>query len=236
MSFIFRNCKRFLVKLSPAFYASRNKLYVDFTNKHLESTANQKSLKMLDVGGSDGSLASLSYESLASIGFNVFVVVLDLSSKALRDGKTVHSVLNYICGDVTHLPFNPNAFDIVCSYSVFEHLDKPKDAAKEMARVSKGLCVVQIPNMRFFIEPHTKTPFLFLFPSLVRTKIVQITGIPYFLNFNVTPANLIRWFKQAKFDLTDNLDIYHTAWTRLFRTPQGYLYAFSHINMGRGIH
>ena len=205
---------------------------MDFTSRQLKAAPKQKSLMMLDVGGSDGSLAWLSHESLLSVGISVSLVVLDLSLTSLQKGRKIYSDLCFIRGDVTHLPFKPNAFDVVCSYSVFEHLERPDSAAREMARASSSLCIVQIPNMHYIIEPHTKTPLLHLFPSLVRKKIGQVTGVPYLLNFNASPSNLTSWFRQAKFNVADALDVYHAKWTRLLRIPQGYLYAFKSQKTG----
>jgi 2-polyprenyl-3-methyl-5-hydroxy-6-metoxy-1,4-benzoquinol methylase len=226
MSFIFKTCRRFLVKLSPAFTGSRNTLYVDFAHRHLKEKVNQKSLNLLDAGGSDGYLAYLISKRLVAANFSIFAVVLDSPLSFLKVGRKKHKTLNFVCGDVNHLPFRPSIFDTVCSFSVFEHLNQPQAAVKEMTYVSKGLCVVQIPNMHYFIEPHTKVPFLYLFPTLVREKIERITQSPYFLNFNVLPVNLTDWFSRLNFSLVDFSEVYYAKWTMLFRVPQGYLNVF----------
>jgi 2-polyprenyl-3-methyl-5-hydroxy-6-metoxy-1,4-benzoquinol methylase len=227
LSFVFKTCKQFLVKLSPSFTNSRSNLYVDFACRHLKSKANEKPLNLLDVGGSDGYLARQIYKKIAAAKFNVFVIVLDSSISFIRSGKKKQRSLNFVCADVNHLPFKPDTFDMVSSFSVFEHLILPQAAVKEMVFVSRGLCVVQIPNMHYFVEPHTKAPLLYLLPRVIRAKIVQVTSIPFHLNFDVIPENLTGWFGQANYDLIDFLEIYHAKWTRLFRMPQGYLYAFN---------
>jgi ubiquinone/menaquinone biosynthesis C-methylase UbiE len=106
LSFIFRIFRKFLVKLSPAFQASRDRLYVDFTVKNL--TQNVNPIKMLDVGGADGRLGRLSYEALTSLGYEAFVVVLDRNFRALCRGKKLHGFPEYVCGDANHLPFKPS--------------------------------------------------------------------------------------------------------------------------------
>jgi 2-polyprenyl-3-methyl-5-hydroxy-6-metoxy-1,4-benzoquinol methylase len=227
LSFVFKTCKQFLVKLSPSFTNSRSNLYVDFACRHLNSKANEKSLNLLDVGGSDGYLASQIYKKIVATKFNVFLIVLDSSISFIRSGKKQQRKIDFVCADVNHLPFKQDTFDMVCSFSVFEHLILPQAAVKEMVYVSRGLCVVQIPNMHYFVEPHTKAPLLYLLPRVIRAKIIRATSIPYLLNFDVIPKNLTGWFRQANYELTDFLDVYHARWTRLFRVPQGYLYAFN---------
>jgi len=234
LSFVFRILRRFIVKLSPAFQASRNRLYVEFTVRNIASFMFQRnSIRILDVGGSDGSLAKLSYRTLGCVGYEAFVVVLDKNSAELRRGKKLHEFLEYVCGDANHLPFKPRVFDVVCSYSLLEHLKLPWRAVEEMASASEGLCIMQIPNLRYFIEPHTKTPLLFLFPHIVRERIVQITVPDIHLEFSVSYANLTRRFKHAGFVTVSCLRVHHAKWTKVLKIPQGFLLSFQRVHQFR---
>lgn len=225
MSFVFKLFRRLLVKLSPAFYDSRNRLYTDFTVQALKPKG-AVSIRLLDAGGYDGALADICRKNLAGQGLNVFAVVLDFSVQALNRGHRVYRDLNFVCADFNHMPFKAGSFDLVCSISVFEHLSAPEKAVGEIAFVSRGSCIIQIPNMQYFVEPHTKTPFLFLLPDFAKKKVGQLTGVPYLLNFSVCPASLTRNFQQAAFGLTKYFEVYHAGWTRLLRFPQGYLMRF----------
>ena len=55
---------------------------------------------------------------------------------------------------VYHLPFPDNTFDLVFGSNLLHHLDRPDQAVREMARVSRNYVVVS--------EPNNKNPILFL--------------------------------------------------------------------------
>jgi len=223
LSALFRICHRFLAKLSPLLESSRNELYTQYTLHRLDFFTGRDHFFLLDVGGYDGRLTHKSCEKLTNMGFNVNAIILDLDSKALHSGKRQHKSFDYVCADANHLPFQDCVFDLVSAYSFFEHLDDPQIAINEIALVSKGDCIVQIPNMHYFIEPHTKFPLLFIFPTFAKKKIAETLGVSGTLNFKVLPVTLTVWFKQASFDLIGASKIYHAKWSRLFGLPQGYL-------------
>ena len=70
-------------------------------------------------------------------------------------GKRIAQQLNlevaYVVGDVRHLPFRADSFDVVFSYSVLQHLDKQvvQNALEQMARVNAagGSIRVQMANV-----------------------------------------------------------------------------------------
>jgi SAM-dependent methyltransferase len=70
-----------------------------------------------------------------------WVVGLDLSRQLPRDLLT-------ICGDLAALPFRDQAFSLVFSSSVFEHLSFPDNVIAEFHRILQpgGLCVILTPN------------------------------------------------------------------------------------------
>lgn len=74
----------------------------------------------LDVGGRKGERANVAsgYEYLA----------MDLEPRAEH----------VVVGDICHCPEIPdNTYDVVASYDVFEHLQRPWDAARECIRITK---------------------------------------------------------------------------------------------------
>jgi ubiquinone/menaquinone biosynthesis C-methylase UbiE len=67
-------------------------------------------------------------------------------------------------GDLQSLPFKDNAFDLVISMSVLEHLSKPESVFGEFSRVLKrdGLVILQTPNKYDYVSLIAKmTPFRF---------------------------------------------------------------------------
>jgi ubiquinone/menaquinone biosynthesis C-methylase UbiE len=56
--------------------------------------------------------------------------------------------LRVVTGDLAKLPFRDEAFSLVFSRSVFEHLTNPEDVLKEFHRVLRpnGICVILTPN------------------------------------------------------------------------------------------
>lgn len=85
------------------------------------------------------------------------------------------ATLEYVHGDGCHLPFADQAFDIVFSNSVIEHVGGP-DAqarfAREVARAGRGYWV-QTPNRYFPVETHLLTPIVHLLPRSWRAFIVR---------------------------------------------------------------
>ncbi len=81
-------------------------------------------------------------------------VGLDPSLRAVLAARRVAKQLNveadFVVGDARFLPFSDNSFDVVFSYSVYQHLSKrdARDCLTENARVLKsgGRSLVQMPN------------------------------------------------------------------------------------------
>jgi 2-polyprenyl-3-methyl-5-hydroxy-6-metoxy-1,4-benzoquinol methylase len=80
---------------------------------------------------------------------------VDVHLDALRAGKRVARELgisvDFVCSDITRLPFKPESVDFVFSYSVLQHMEKTK-AKKVLNRIAfilrpGGTCLVQLPNV-----------------------------------------------------------------------------------------
>jgi predicted SAM-dependent methyltransferase len=73
----------------------------------------------------------------------------------------------WVVADGCHLPFPDQAFEIVYSNSVIEHLFTQENQVKfaqECRRVGRSYHI-QTPNRRFFVEPHLLTPFIHWLPK-----------------------------------------------------------------------
>ena len=99
--------------------------------------------KVLDCGGSNGSYSASLFVSPRG---RLYVVDTKTPSKT---GKHV----NFVKGDIRHLPFRDNTFDIVFARSVLHHVPNEFGASvSELHRVTKqnGLCIVSEPLSTWF--------------------------------------------------------------------------------------
>ncbi len=79
---------------------------------------------------------------------------VDVHLDALRAGKRVARELgisaDFVCSDISRLPFKPESVDFVFSYSVLQHLEKEKvkEVLNRIVFVLRpgGICFVQLPN------------------------------------------------------------------------------------------
>ena len=96
----------------------------------LDVIGRKKNLKILDVGcGTGRYLAELDVENR--------LVGLDLSASMLEEAKTRCGNSSFIGGSSTALPFFDNAFDIVFSVRVIQHIQDQTRMIQELARVCR---------------------------------------------------------------------------------------------------
>jgi len=205
---------------------NRNRFYLEFTLKHISSLLTAKTNNILDIGGSSGHQAYTISSSLKLRGVEVMTTVLDFDSHALSKGRQLYPELNHVRGDAHYMPFRSGIFDLVYSFSLLEHLKKPWFALKEQLRISKRCIIMQIPNLHYFIELHTKCPFLWIFPETIRRKIVESTNPGMWLNFAVKYKALVGNFQKNGYNLASTVMIYHFRFAKLLLIPQGHLAVF----------
>lgn len=95
-------------------------------------------LKLLDVGAGSGTI-SVSFAKLIPAGH---VTGVDLNSNVLPRARAVAEAagvqnIEFQQGDVYHLPFVDETFDVTVCHQVLIHIGTPWEALREMLRVTK---------------------------------------------------------------------------------------------------
>lgn len=162
--------------------ASRLGLYTERTEKYFGFFQDciKKDMIVLDVGSGGGFFS----EVCAKRGS--IVISLDVNIRQLK-GYSKDKRIHRICGDAQSLPLRENSIDVVIAISLLEHLQKPNLAIKDVERVLRlgGLFVVQLPNVEYYIEPHTKLPLPFLLPTFIKYGIIKQLDYDY-VNYALT--------------------------------------------------
>jgi len=158
-------------------YSNKNSLANKFRNKRFHffeermKKLNLKSIKILDVGGTQSFWMNRGYHTNP----NIEITLLNLYKE-----KTDYSNFKGIIGNACDLSeFKNQEFDIAFSNSVIEHLsnfDNQTKMANEVQRVSK-FHFVQTPNKYFFLEPHYLLPYFQFFPDDVKLFILSKTKL-----------------------------------------------------------
>ncbi len=181
-------------------YTTSNGLYrwhIDSFHRHLVDLARQSNpLRILDAGCGEGHLTVELRKAFPEIRIDS----IDFSEGAIDYAKnTFGDTANFSTGDVHHLDFDDNQFDLVVCSQVLEHLPKPEIAVQELKRVSKKHVLISVP-----LEPYFK-----FFNDISRA--LGISPDPEHLQFwnrKTFPAFVEPHFSDAKFS---TLHYYQTA-------------------------
>jgi 2-polyprenyl-3-methyl-5-hydroxy-6-metoxy-1,4-benzoquinol methylase len=116
--------------------------------RHLVNLISSKKVdSILDVGCGEG----FTLNRLKEKGIGKNLEGLEYSKEAIALGKKTYPDIKITRGSIYELPYADNSFDLVLCTEVLEHLDKPRDALKELIRVSKKYLVISVPNEPFFM-------------------------------------------------------------------------------------
>ena len=75
---------------------------------------------------------------------------LDLSEEAIQFARENVADAHFMVGDINHMPFCDNYFDVVLCSEVLEHLEDPVAAIMELLRVSKKSLIITVPHEPWF--------------------------------------------------------------------------------------
>lgn len=163
---------RDLKSLSTRFRMRRDILLREFIlrRRHLTSGT----LRILDIGGTADYWRRVGFDFIDDNDLHITCTNLVAS----EFGATVPNPLrfDFHVGDARNLPFVDNAFDIVHSNSVVEHVGRFADMA-EYAREVRRLApayYIQTPYYWFPVDPHFyRLPFFHWLPESARLRLVR---------------------------------------------------------------
>ena len=124
---------------------------------------------ILDIGGT-----AYNWQFLSS---RPRVVLLNCDESLAR--LNYPSNLTFQVGDARMLTYPDNAFDLVFSNSVIEHVGAWEDQvrfAREACRVGRSLWI-QTPAREFFVEPHLLTPFFHWLPVWLQRRTIRYLSV-----------------------------------------------------------
>jgi len=113
------------------------------------------------------------------------IYATDIDEEKLELAKTRASDVDFSFGDIYDTGIENNAYDLVVSSEVLEHLEYPEKALDELVRISKKYVIVSVPN-----EP------LWRLANMARFKFLNV--------FGNTPGHINHWSKRSFKKFTGN--------------------------------
>jgi ubiquinone/menaquinone biosynthesis C-methylase UbiE len=131
-------------------------------------------------------LFSFAQYALAVVALNVQCTVVDFSPVAIAKCKVYAPKINAIVGNVLTTPFEDNSFDMVGASEVIEHMERPEDLVKEMARICKSKGFLEIST----VDPDCEDAKKLEYPEhLWRFTVQELKD--YFIPYGDTSYNLV---------------------------------------------
>jgi len=178
-----------------------------FIGQFIDAYVQKKKVTILDVGCGTGK----NMEELSQYG-NVWGI--DVSEEALSFCKK-RGIAQITKGEIEHLPFNDDTFDVVCALDVLEHVNDGL-SVREIKRVLKdnGFIIITVPAFSwlwskwdeilhhkrrytkkqvediliregFAIKRNTYIHSFLILPSLIIRKLKQLQPKPYTSDFQI---------------------------------------------------
>ncbi|OGW39029.1 MAG: hypothetical protein A2Y97_02330 [Nitrospirae bacterium RBG_13_39_12] len=123
------------------------RIWLDHVSRYRFAANYVKNKKVLDIACGSGYGSKILIENGA-----ISVTGMDISQDTIDYAKNryVADGLDFIQGDILHVGFPDNFFDIVISFETIEHLKNYRKAILEIRRVLKedGLLIISSPNRR----------------------------------------------------------------------------------------
>ncbi|MCL5113845.1 MAG: methyltransferase domain-containing protein [Patescibacteria group bacterium] len=119
----------------------------NFFNNLFTVIKDLKTDSILDVGCGEG----FTLNRLRDNGIGKKLKGLESSKDTIELGRKTYPDIEITQGSIYELPYKDNSFDLVLCTEVLEHLEDPKKALKELARVSKKYLLISVPNEPLFM-------------------------------------------------------------------------------------
>jgi len=111
----------------------------------------------------------------------------------------------FVLGDLRRLPFMSSVFDMVVSWMVVEHLERPLDCFREFSRISRdgGIVVLATPNVFHYAVLVTKlTPYWF--HEWARKKVLKSPEETHPTVYRANnPEKLVKMMRDAGFECVE---------------------------------
>jgi SAM-dependent methyltransferase len=192
-------------------YTLRYVMYVGVLVKVASLLKFRGRLLCLDLGCGDGTITRY-LSRICDI-----VVGLDIKPHTSWYQRGSPNML-YVVADARRPPLRPGSTDLITIISLLEHVPQWGDVIRESGAIlkHKGLLVIQLPNLWFLIEPHTKFPLLAYLPGIVKKVIAQGTGYSD-LQFDCKVDNVVEMLKHSNFRILGVYSYYHGLNPRILR-------------------
>jgi len=102
---------------------------------------------ILDVGCGEG----FTLQKLKDNHIGKKLEGIEYDDTAITLGKKMHPQITIKKGDIYKLPYKDNTFELILCTEVFEHLEYPEKALKELHRVTKKYCLFSVPHEPIFM-------------------------------------------------------------------------------------
>lgn len=137
-------------------------------------------LRILDLGSGNGELTVL----MNLMGYDA--IGLDVNDHGLRLARILAaengiSPDRFVKGRDAGLPFDTRSFDVVTMISSLEHIDDTTLSwlVPELARICRGLVIVQVPSPMKVSDDHTSLKFVPWMPGGLARRYVALRGGRY---------------------------------------------------------
>jgi 2-polyprenyl-3-methyl-5-hydroxy-6-metoxy-1,4-benzoquinol methylase len=148
--------------------------------KYLSEQEDLSGFKTLDIGCGTGALTVLmKLSGFEATGIDVHAKHIGLARILAEENGLSPDM--FMCHEGQQLPFEDQSFDVVTMISVLEHLDDVtlNGLVPELARICRGLLVVQAPNSAAVRDDHTGLLFVPSMPRWLARAYVASRGEKY---------------------------------------------------------
>ena len=101
---------------------------------------------VLDVGCGEGIFCNYLLKNRPTAN----IIGIDISPEALKTAKKWNPATEFICASIYSIPLKSASADLTLCMEVLEHLEKPKEALKELKKVTGHLLILSVPNSLLF--------------------------------------------------------------------------------------